>query len=647
MALYTEFYKQYISDSEVDFEKSKNFNCILPDHAGDRNSKSSSINFNTGVYYCQSHCHRLSAAEFLNKYDPTISLDEAHTIVREYLINNKESIEDSKPEDFSKTLIFRNTRFENLYKESLVLMNPDSLEVRNYIYDRGIKYETLVARGVGWLPEDKTNWAKDSLVFPYFYNHKISGIRYRDAGTNKICEKGTYKHLWGIDQLDNPDFDNGILIIVEGETDALCTYQAVEGKYPVVGVPGSSFKKEWSRDIQGVRQIICVLQDDIASKKLSTEIKSIREDAIFVWLPWKMYQVGNDVSDWLHYNKPEDLLSLIESKVDLKKREILPAEEFLKEADKEDVWMINNLLERQNVIAFGGKPKSKKTIAALNLIRSIYSGEPFLGYSKFTPVEGSKEFRTLVIEEEGSGSELAKRVVSIMDGVDGWKDKVFFSHMLGIKFDVDASVDMVINFCKKEKIDLVFFDPYFLMHTKDENEASAVRVFWNNVARLLRECNGITLIVIHHFGRGGDVEKGFDAIRGSNSFDGAIDTLLGFETIEATAERGVKLVVSTRKKPVLPEDGKKFFPLYLQDNLVIRQATEEDFKVSSTEVTDELIEGLMKGKKKISFRDFKAATGLDAEEFIKRSDGGVFMGLRLVTNPSKSSVEVVKADGKK
>src|SRR6185295_17401012 len=78
-----------------------------------------------------------------------------------------------------------NPRFNTLAELSRQLMGPDHQVVQWYLEARALKYETLIERGVGYLPAQHTNWHRDSLVFPYYLNGRCTGIRYRDEGGNK------------------------------------------------------------------------------------------------------------------------------------------------------------------------------------------------------------------------------------------------------------------------------------------------------------------------------------------------------------------------------------------------------------------------------------------------------------------------------
>ena len=117
--------------------------------------------------------------------------------------------------------------FDILYRQAQKYMSIDREVVQTYIAERGVSYQTLLDLGIGCLPPEAIKWNHEVIVFPYFLNGKVVGLRYRDVGHNKGCQPDSFWTLAGLDAFeDEPDLSSKILIITEGETDRLRTSKA-------------------------------------------------------------------------------------------------------------------------------------------------------------------------------------------------------------------------------------------------------------------------------------------------------------------------------------------------------------------------------------------------------------------------------------
>ena len=593
MSDYRELYKTYKPDLDLEWEEedgewSKPFPCFLHQHEGDRSGNHAGISRKTGVYNCFSCCGIVSPANAI--VDLTnCSLDEAYQAV-EVFRNTENIVEDEIPKYVPKSPI-RNDHFETLYKQSLENLKPDLFEVREYMYARKLKFETLQKLSVGWLPAKETIWNRDSLVFPYVMNGRIIGLKYRDAGGNKRYETGSALRFWNVDLLDLSTI-NPVVILAEGESDTASIYQATGYKYPVLGIPGTeSLRKEWARDLKSTKQILCVLQDDEAGQKLATKVKKFFPSVIFINLPWVKGQDENDVAGWLLYNSEEKLAGIIEGKIDLRPKGFIDGFEFFESSNRPEEWIIENLLSKKNILAIGGQPKAKKTICAINMLKTLIDGEPFLGIPEYKPVIPDGGYKILFIEEEGSDVELCNRVISIF-GDGRWRHHTYWGYQQGVKLDEDAWSEYIIDYVKEKKVDLIFLDPFARMHIKDENDAAQMALVWSNIARISRECEGVSFVIIHHFSKSSIIEDGIMGFRGSGSFPANLDTGLILENMPGTGNKGMRFRPSGRKKDPTFPSGKDYFTLKLNDSLILTLIDESDLLLDSNNGQAKDLKGL-------------------------------------------------------
>jgi AAA domain len=651
MSDYFDLYKQYCITEDknlvegITFKEGKAwsdpFICILPNHAGDRNGKHASINRLTGAYNCLTHCHKRSMADIIAIFT-NVDINEAWGTVNSFRENNKKEIVLDDVSGISKFLPTRNPHFERLYKLSQENLSPDILEVREYLWSRKITFETMQKLGIGWLPETETVWHRDSLVFPYFADGKVIGLRYRDAGTSKSYETGSYVYPWGLDMLDeNPT--NPVVIITEGESDRCTTWQALNGEYPVISIPGSHFQSAWKRELTGIGNLIFLMQDDDASKNLAKSIESSYKDLKVIQLPWKRGQIyGKDVADWLRYNTPEDLRKLLETKVDLRKKGFITGEEFKEMANYDEEWIIENLLSKKNLLCIGGFAKAKKTICSINMLKSLLTGQNFLGLEDYKVVKPEEGYKILFIEEEGSDRELCGRLNSIF-GEDGdWTKNTFWSYSNGVSVDKDVWVDYIIDFCKINKIDIIMLDPFTRLHSADENSAKEMQVVFGNIAKIKREIDNLSIILLHHFTKSGTIESGLRAWRGSSVFPGELDMSILMECIENTGDRGVKIKFTGRKKPPTYKNGKEYFCAQLNDDLTLTIVDEETLhNTSENKFNLDQMPEYIRGAKSISVPDLARNYNVAPEAIIAhvKANSGTY---RLVgSSSSKDTMRVL------
>jgi hypothetical protein len=345
--------------------------CILPDHGGEDSNASAGISKKTGRIHCFKCGKTVTPLEFLTDIlDPpldTLAAIEAVDIFRKQMSGG--TLPREKEDYFTNQRPSYNPAFEQLIRRAHELMSPDREEIVEYMAARNLKYETLLRKKVGWLPGAEVlnrKWGRDSVVFPYYINNRVVGIRYRDSSLTKSGETNSHFIPWGIDDLDDP---TETVLLVEGESDCLALLQAVDWKYTVLAVPGSEFRREWQREFEGVRQVILIPQSDEASQtKLVPAVRAALDNVTVLPLPWQRKQVGNDIADWLRYNSPERIARLIDAAAEPSTRRVLTGAEFRAYASHPRDWLIRNVLARRQVCLIGGSPKSFKCVAGDTLI---------------------------------------------------------------------------------------------------------------------------------------------------------------------------------------------------------------------------------------------------------------------------------------
>ena len=269
-------------------------------------------------------------------------------------------------------------------------------------------------------------------------------------------------------------------------------------------------------------------------------------------------------------------------------------------------------------MAFGGFAKSKKTICAINLLKSLITGENFLGIPEYKPVIPEGGYKMLFIEEEGSDRELCGRLNSIFGDVP-WENNTFWGYSQGTDITDAFWTDYIINFCKTNKIDVMFFDPFarVIGASTDENSAKDMQLVFNNLANIKREVENLSIVLIHHFVKSGVIEAGLKNFRGSGAFVAELDMSILMENIPNTGNRGIKVIPKGRKKDPKFPDNKEYFCFQLNDDLTMTLSDEESLTgTSPNKFNLEQLSEYLRGSKGIVITELAKNYGTSVDAII-------------------------------
>lgn len=267
---------------------------------------SATVNVKSGFYVCHV-CGSFSPYRFLVEI-AGIAPEDASYFINDYL--RELYVKDERTGSYlrafphydpSHTYIptpGQEEEFEEFIKEAKARLRPELPIVQEYITARGIKYEMLERFELGYVPHDEEAGQVECLVVPFRVRGKIRAIRGRAYDGRKGAVKNSRFSLWNLDSLEG----KSQAVIVEGESDALRTIQALEAcgvDIPVVSVPGNNFRKEWKREFEGIRTIYLIPQDDDASANFVRSALAVlgEERCKVVELPWKRGDVGKDICE--------------------------------------------------------------------------------------------------------------------------------------------------------------------------------------------------------------------------------------------------------------------------------------------------------------------------------------------------------------
>jgi len=251
-------------------------------------------------------------------------------------------------------------------------------------------------------------------------------------------------------------------------------------------------------------------------------------------------------SNWNKYKGRKDETRRIVSEVEKISQENIPSlfmkkiwtpyEDLMSQKLDNPGWMIEGIWQRTSHGMIAGEPKTYKSIIATDMAVSVASGQPFMG--KFAV---HHQGPVLMIQEENAPWLVQDRVGKIVNHrgllAGEVKDKpltVKFPEMLPIYFLNNMGFDLTkpedrefIELAAKEKSPvLIIFDSLYLMlGGKDENSAKDLREVLEWFIRL-RYAFHTSVIVLHHWNKGGKSERGGQRMLGSVTFHAWVESAL-------------------------------------------------------------------------------------------------------------------------
>ena len=527
---------------------------------GDR-TPSAGFSEESGVFNCFK-CGTLSPTAFISKL-LGISSQEADVIVRNFR-KTAGLIEDFSIE--TKGYPGPIPRLNELYVESKKWYSYNEPLVREYCKSRGILPETLTQFDIGVLPAHLTHWKRQSIVFPYKLSGGIIGLRYRDDAANKGFETGSHFQLWGVDSITD---ECKLVVLVEGESDCLVTYQALSTEnMVVVSAPSAGFIREWVREFESVEQIIVIPHADDSGVRTVNAVKEyFGGRATIVSLPWKRREYGNDICDWVRLRGEKELANLVKSRITPKHAKLLTGKELLTLTMGKESWLIKGLLARRQTCVILGQPKHFKTWVMFNIIRCLLRpGEGVFGIPDLTSED--QVVNILVVEEEGNLEELKERARMTLDGT-AWVERVFWAHRLGFRLDEFNSLEKLEKMIDEHSIDVLMLDPLQRLHSQDENDAREMGRLWNSIASLLIRFDRLSIIILHHFRKAGNIYERWKSSRGSSRIAAEADLGIFVARRPKSEPLGVIIAFDGRSIPQLTApDGKDEFRLVFDEGVL-------------------------------------------------------------------------------
>jgi len=261
-------------------------------------------------------------------------------------------------------------------------------------------------------------------------------------------------------------------------------------------------------------------------------------------------------------NKERSATSLVTTDPDAERLKqqawAVPYSEFAAKNIEKPQWLVEGIWQDKTYGLIAGEPKTYKSVQATDLAISVASGRAYLGVF---PV--LKTGPVLYIQEENNEQTVQDRVLKIAHakglltpshtgGVSLPDDMpLFFSNNYGVDLTQKDSRVLIEETIMAIRPILMILDPlYMMLGQADENSAKEV----GEVLRwltYLRNQYELSILICHHYNKGGQSSRGGQRVRGSSAFHAWVESAL---YVKATSQSGtVKVEREFRAFPSTPE----------------------------------------------------------------------------------------------
>jgi len=205
-------------------------------------------------------------------------------------------------------------------------------------------------------------------------------------------------------------------------------------------------------------------------------------------------------------------------------------------------YIVENFIPREGITIIGGAPKSGKSWICLHIMNCIASGTDV--FEKKT-----HKAKMLVIDEENSLRGLKRRVLKSFKDVDELPIAVVSQQ----NFKIDRKEDRkwLIEYMNEEGIELLVFDSFRRISTKDENESKSIAELYENFKEVMMG-TGCGILLIHHNRKVSKGEViGFESFRGSGDISAMAEAMIvvSSKKLENMAGKQTTVIPELRESP--------------------------------------------------------------------------------------------------
>ena len=183
--------------------------------------------------------------------------------------------------------------------------------------------------------------------------------------------------------------------------------------------------------------------------------------------------------------------------------------------------ILEGLLHKEEFLLLSATAKTGKTYLALELAKSVITGEPFLGEI------GTTKGVVLYFETELKKSFLVDRFKKMLGNISDEDAINLKICKKSIKIDSEEGQLALAKAINQYKPDLVILDPFYRLHSKNEDKSQEITPILNTIKSYAQTYN-VAFFVIHHEGKKGESNGNQTSHRprGSSAFADVPDVII-------------------------------------------------------------------------------------------------------------------------
>ena len=480
-------------------------------------------------------------------------------------------------------------RFRNIHRREAIVIKPEAV---SYLESRGI------SQAVTEKYQITTQKKHDNiLVFPFFDENSIlQFVKYRKTDFDKTkdknkewCERDCKPILFG---MDHCDYNNGTLILTEGQIDSLSVAEAGIGN--AVSVPTGAKGFTWIPycwDFLSKFTTLIVFGDyehdtitllDEMRKRFRGTVKHVRpedyrdcKDANDLLRKYGKEAVVNAVRNAVQVQNPK-----IKRMADIERVDFSKVEHFktgIGQLDK----IIGGFYFGQLILLTGERGKGKSTLASQFGVWGLKAGYGVFYYSGELPdpllrdwfdrqVAGRRHINKVV---DSSGYENFRIDGNAMDEIQRWYEDNVYIYNNDILFDSDATEEETLVKTFESAIMQygcrVIIADNLMTAMEDDLSSDIYRqqtVFVKELARIAKQMNVLIILIAHP--KKQNIQKfSNDDVSGSSNITNLCDVVMRYTEPEDDAAKDAKAdrVLQVYKNRLNGKLNTKGIPLYYED----------------------------------------------------------------------------------
>lgn len=236
------------------------------------------------------------------------------------------------------------------------------------------------------------------------------------------------------------------------------------------------------------------------------------------------------------YNSLKDNTKVLKDLDNLDSMKLVGYQEIMGRISQNKGWLIKDMWMKSSHGMVAGEPKTFKSTITMDMAVSIASGEDLWGKYK-VETQGP----VIIVQNENADWIVKDRLEKIMvtKGLEGsviigeekldieWPVDLplFFLNNYGFNFSNEEHRDEFVSYVEKIEPVLIIFDPLYLMIDGDINSSQELQPILKWLLNIRNEYN-TSVMVIHHYNKGGSSTRGGQRMLGSTTLHGWTDSAL-------------------------------------------------------------------------------------------------------------------------